>query len=240
MSEIGKEEHSRRYCTNCGAQVSREDAFCGSCGTWLSSEGASSSGTQQTAGAVGGLRDRALPVGSGRDIFLGVSLATGVAVATVVLIYLLLFFYKLFGELEIPYSLGLVLYALMHGGAVSLEVPPTQALLGIGGSLRLGLPISSFALFPFLALLLGARTLSSRARSLFPFAAVAIISYGLIVAVIALVGGASIEGGEGATLSLAAAPLSAGVWGLLWAFLGVTPSGWLPPEVHCYPIRCVR
>lgn len=160
--------------------------------------------------------------GVGRDALWGLALAVSVAAAAVALIYLLLFLYELFGDPEIPYSLGLVLYALMHGGAASVEVPPTQALLGIGGSLRLGLPISSFALFPFLALLFGARIISSRVRALFPFAAGAILSYALIVGVFSVVGGASMEGGEETTVSLAAAPFSAAIWGLLWAFLGVT------------------
>ncbi len=121
-----------------------------------------------------------------------------------------------------PFSLGLVAYALIHGVAGSLDVPPIPALFGIGESLRLGLPISSFALFPFLALLVGSRFLASRARSLLPFATATILSYALIVGVIAALGSTSVEGGEGTTVSLSAAPLSVALWSLLWALLGTT------------------
>lgn len=70
MSEVGKEERSRRYCTKCGAQVSGEDAFCASCGSRLSSEAASTSGTAQASNSVRELADRVRSVGSGRDALL--------------------------------------------------------------------------------------------------------------------------------------------------------------------------
>lgn len=53
--------------------------------------------------------------------------------------------------------MGLALFALLHGGGAFLDVPPVRALLGIGGSVRLGLPITSFALVPFLLSLLAGR-----------------------------------------------------------------------------------
>ncbi len=176
----------------------------------------------QRLGTIHGLTDRMQYMGAGRGALLGLSLGAAVAVAIVVLIYAFLLLHDVFGEQEIPYSLGLVIYALIHGGAVSLDVPPIPALLGVGGSLRLGLPISSFALLPFLALLIGSRFLARRAKLLLPFAVATILSYALIGDVIAAVGGASVEGGEGTTASLSAAPLSATLWSLLWALLGTT------------------
>lgn len=210
----------------CGTQVSDEDVFCESCGRRLSSETTSDADparrSSQSSATTARMRNGIRPVDGGKDALLGLYLAAGIAAATMALIYLLLFLYALFGSQEIPYSLGLVLYALLHGGAAALEVPPTEELLGIGGSLRLGLPISSFALLPFLAFLFGARTLGRRARSPLPFAVGAILPYAVIVSVLALLGGASIEGGQQANLTLAATPFSAGLWSLLWAALGVT------------------
>ena len=223
MSGIGREKQSRRYCTRCGAQVSVEDAFCGSCGARLSSSGEGNpSGLAQADGTLQVLADRVRTVASGKDALLGLSLGTGVAAAILGLILALLLLYNVFGGQEISYSLGPVLYALIHGGAASLDVPPIPAFFGIGGSLRLGLPISSFALLPFLVLLVGSRFLVSRARSSIPFAAATILSYSLLVGVIAALGSTLVEGGEGTSVSLSAAPFSAALWSLLWALLGTT------------------
>lgn len=141
MSERDNDIGSPRYCTKCGVLVSQEDVFCGSCGTQLSQNRAA---PVRASGNAEGIRHRVLPAGSGKDALLGLFLAAGVAAATVILIYLLLFSYELFGGQHIPYSLGVVLYALMHGGAVFLEMPPTQALFGIGGVIAIG---TSYLLF---------------------------------------------------------------------------------------------
>ena len=61
-------------------------------------------------------------------------------------------------EPGVPATIGLTLFALIHGGAVSVEVPPNPSLLGLGGSLRIGLPATSFVLLPFLSSLLGHAT----------------------------------------------------------------------------------
>lgn len=98
-------------------------------------------------------------------------------------------------------------------------MPPTPSLLGLGGSLRLGLPVTSFALLPFLASLVGMRFLAQRARTPILPAMVAAVAYALIVAVVAALAGSSTESGN-VTVNFAPGPFSTAIRGLLWVGLG--------------------
>ena len=124
-----------------------------------------------------------------------------------------------FSNPEVPGTIGLALFALLHGGGASLDVPPIPSLFGLGGSIQLGLPVTSFALIPFLASLLGGRFLGSRARTAVLFALVAALVYALLLAVLAALGAASTEGGD-LTIRFAPDPLSAALRGFLLVGLG--------------------
>jgi hypothetical protein len=100
-----------------------------------------------------------------------------------------------------------------------LDVPPIPALLGIGGSVRLGLPITSFALIPFLLSLLAGRLLGRHARTTAPFALAAALAYALLLALLAVLGAASSHTGD-VTIRFAPDPLSAALRGFLWVGLG--------------------
>ena len=73
------------------------------------------------------------------------------------LAYGLLVLRAAFEDPTVPRTLGLVLFSLVHGGAFSVSITAAPSLLGIGGSFWLGLPATSFALLPFVALLLLSR-----------------------------------------------------------------------------------
>jgi hypothetical protein len=155
----------------------------------------------------------------GRDTFLGASLALGCAVFVVALIYALLAVRGAFSEPSAPATSGLALFALLHGGAASVEVPPVPELFGIGGSLRLGLPITSFVLLPFLASLLGARFVATRVRTPLLFILVAGLTYAIAVAILAFFGATSTESGS-VTVRLEPGPLSTALRGFLCVGLG--------------------
>jgi hypothetical protein len=103
-------------------------------------------------------------------------------------------------------------------------VPPIPALFGIGGSVRLGLPITSLALIPFLASLLGGRLLGSRAGTVAPFALAAALAYALVLAALAALGAASSETGD-VTIRFASDPISAALRGFLLVGLGTMLGG---------------
>src|SRR5215211_145270 len=85
-------------------------------------------------------------------------------------------------------TLGLVVFSLIHGGAFSVSVPAGPALLGIGGSFWLGLPPTSFALLPFVALLVLGRFVARRTESTVLFACSTAITYALVVSLLAALG----------------------------------------------------
>jgi hypothetical protein len=124
-----------------------------------------------------------------------------------------------FSDPAVPGTVGLALFALMHGGGAYVDVPPIPALLGIGGSVRLGLPITSFALIPFLLSLLAGRLLGRHARTTAPFAIAAALAYALLLALLAVLGAASSETGDVA-VRFAPDPISAALRGFLWVGLG--------------------
>nr|MDP9478919.1 hypothetical protein [Actinomycetota bacterium] len=134
-------------------------------------------------------------------------------------LYALLALRGAFSEPSTPGTLGLALFALLHGGGAMVEVPPIPALLGIGGALRLGLPITSFALLPFVASLLLARVLARRAQTAAVFVLAAAAAYALLVAVLAAFGAVSGDAG-GATVRLTPGPLSTASRAFLWVGLG--------------------
>ncbi|MDP9484185.1 MAG: hypothetical protein M3Q49_00030 [Actinomycetota bacterium] len=134
-------------------------------------------------------------------------------------LYALLTLRGAFSEPSTPGTLGLALFALLHGGAASVEVPPIPALLGLGGSLRLGLPITSFVLLPFVASLLLARLFALRAQTAAVFVLAAAAAYALLVAVLTAFGAASGDAG-GATVRLTPGPLSTASRAFLWVGLG--------------------
>jgi hypothetical protein len=169
----------------------------------------------------------------GRDSLLGALLAVACAVLSVIVLYALLAVRGTFSDPSVPGTIGLALFALMHGGSATIDVPPIPSLFGIGGSLRLGLPVTSFALLPFLASLLGARIVVHRARTPVLFVLVAAIAYALIVALLAVLGASSSESGD-VTVRFAPGPLSTALRGFLCVGLGT--SGWPRPGDRC----CLR
>jgi hypothetical protein len=231
----GSPERPRRYCTNCGYQASPDDAFCGNCGARVSF----GSGDEQTTrelprpqGRAGGYGTPSLRFpGAGRDALLGLLLAVVCVGLLLAAIYAALAARGVFQAPAVPGTVGLALFALMHGGGASLDVPPIPALLGIGGSVRLGLPITSFALVPFLLSLLAGRLLGRHARTTAPFAITAALAYALLLALLAVLGAASSETGDVA-IRFAPDPLSAALRASCWWGSGRC-WGRRPPGVPC-------
>ncbi len=221
----GRSERPSRYCTNCGARTTPGDAFCGNCGARSSHEGTSATREAPRTVVRGSAGGYALPglrsQGLGRDALLGVLLAVACAGLLVGALYAVLALRGVFSDPSTPGNLGLTLFALLHGGAATVKVPPIPALLGIGGSLRLGLPVTSFALLPFVASLILGRLLARRAQTAAAFVLAAAVAYALLVAVLAAFGAASGDAG-GATVRFAPGPLSAALRAFLWVGLGAT------------------
>jgi hypothetical protein len=155
-----------------------------------------------------------------RDILLGVLLALFVAILLVVITYVLLALRGSFGNPSVPWTLGLVVFALLHGGGASLTVPPVPSLLGLGGSAELGLPVSSFALLPLIVVLVASRYVAQRAQTAHVFAAATALSYAVIVGIFAALGSSSVEAGEGVNVEFAADPLATAMRALVWAGIG--------------------
>ncbi len=220
----GNAEGPRRYCTNCGAEASPDGAFCANCGTRLPSgsadEALTREITQPVQGQAGGYGPPTLRfTDAGRDALFGLLLALICAGLLVAAIYAALAARGAFSDPAVPGTVGLALFALMHGGGASVDVPPIPALLGIGGSVRLGLPVTSFALIPFLVSLIAGRLLGHRARTTALFALAAALAYALVLAALAALGAASSETGD-VTIRFAPDPLSAALRGFLWVGLG--------------------
>jgi hypothetical protein len=164
-------------CRNCGARIGPMDARCPSCGAESASDAGTTPGRfglpASGAAALGTLRDRLRPSFSRtfssaslrQDVLAGVLLSLAAVLLLVALIYLFLVLRGTFAKPSVPRTLGLLVFALLHGGSASVKVPPVPALLGIGGSAELGLPVSSFVLLPFVLLLVSGRYVARRARS---------------------------------------------------------------------------
>lgn len=155
-----------------------------------------------------------------REALSGFLLAAGVAFLLLVVLYVMLWIRWALGVSPAPGFEGLAAFALMHGGAASAEVPPIQALFGLGGSVKVGPPATTLVLLPFLALLVGGWAVAQRVRASWLFVAVIAVSYAILVGVVAILGSASFEGGEGVTVKLAADPVSSGLRAFLWAGVG--------------------
>jgi hypothetical protein len=171
-----------------------------------------------------------------RDILLGVLLALSVAVLLVIITYVLLVIRGSFGNPSVPWTIGLVVFALLHGGGASLTVPPIPSLLGLGGSAELGLPVSSFALLPFVVLLVTSRYVAQRAQTAYIFALATALSYAVIVGLFAALGSGSVEAGEGVNVEFAADPVSAAMRALIWAGIGAM-LGAAVPHGPLLPVR---
>lgn len=165
-------------------------------------------------------RIRSLSAEPTREALLGGLLAVGVALVQIVGLYVLLLIRWAVGAGDAPGIGGLVGFVAAHGGAVFAKVPPVPELLGIGGSLKLDPPITSIALLPFVLLLAGSWVLSRRERTFVVFALVAAVCYSLILTLLALLFRTTSSAGEGAEITVSAAPLSAALHGLLIAGLG--------------------
>ena len=96
-------------------------------------------------------------------------------------------------------------------------------------------PITSITLLPFVLMLVGSWVLSRRERTSVVFALVATVCYSVILALLALLFRVT-SSGEGAEITVSAAPLSAALHGLLIAGLG-TLVGWWPPRGPFLPDR---
>ena len=172
---------------------------------------------------------RLWPANAGREILAGVLVAMAVAGLTLSLIYALLALRGAFADPSVPRTLGLVIFSLIHGGALWANVPAGPSLFGIGGSLELGLPVTSLALLPFVALLGLARVAARRIETTVFFACITAATYAVVVSLLAVLSTASIEGaGQGAAAEVAADPLStawrAFLLAILAAFLGAAVS----------------
>src|ERR671910_1972240 len=164
-------------------------------------------------------RVRSLSPEPRREALLGFLLATGVSPLLVVGFYVLLLIRWAIGVGEAPGMGGLVSFVAAHGGALSVRVPPGPALFDIGGSLKIDPPITSLALLPFILLFVGSWIISRRLRTNVLFPLVATVCYSVILAVVALLSRTTTSG-EGAHVTVYAAPLSAALHGLLIAGLG--------------------
>ena len=164
-------------------------------------------------------RVRSLSPEPRREALLGFLLAAGVSLLLVVGFYILLLIRWAIGMGDAPGMGGLVSFVAAHGGALSVRVPPGPALFDIGGSLKIDPPITSLALLPFILLFLGSWMISRRLRTFVLFPLVATVCYSVILAVVALLSRTTTSG-EGAEVTVSAAPLSAALHGLLIAGLG--------------------
>lgn len=172
--------------------------------------------------SASGRLSRLWTANAAREILGGVLLAAIVAGLLVGLVYALLALRGAFADPSVPRTLGLVVFSLVHGGAISASVPAGPVSPGVGESLELGLPITSFALLPFVALLVLGRVVARRTQSTVLFACAAAATYALVVGVLAVLGAASIEeAGEGAAALVAADPFSTAWRAFLLALLGV-------------------
>jgi hypothetical protein len=213
------------YCTQCGSAVQSGDRFCGVCGAKVSTAAQDVGSTEELPAPV---RERAgghtLPrflqfSNPAHDAILGLLLALACAALSVIVIYALLVIRGAFSDPSVPGTIGLALFALMHGGTAFVEVPPVPDLFGLGGSLRLGLPVTTFVLLSFVASLLAARFVARRARTAGLFVLVAALVYALLVAGLAVLGASSSQTGE-VTVQFAPDPLSTALRGFLWVGLG--------------------
>ncbi len=220
------ERDRRSYCTRCGSIVNAGDAFCGACGAKVSDASPSASSTGTSARPPNGEARRfdlssLRPAGMARDAATGAVLAVVVAWLLMLAVYLALLLRWISGSGEGPGADGLTLFALLHGGAVSLEVPPAPALLGVGGVARLGIPVTSVVLIPFLAFLL-ISWLVARRRTVSAFVIPATaLCYGALTGIVALLGTVSVDFGGGFAVTFGAGPLSAALHASLWSGLGV-------------------
>src|SRR5918995_3907326 len=164
-------------------------------------------------------RVRSLSPEPRREALLGFLLATGVSPLLVLGFYILLLIRWAIGVGEAPGMGLLVSFVAAHGGALSVRVPPGPALFDIGGSLKIDPPITSLALLPFILLFVGSWIISRRLRTNVLFPLVATVCYSVILAVVALLSRTTTSG-EGAHVTVYAAPLSAALHGLLIAGLG--------------------
>ena len=247
MTDRGSSDRPRLFCRKCGTPVRPEDTFCSYCGENLEAEAGDSAASQRTAATsripVSDRLSRLWPANAGREILTGVLVAVAVAVLTLGLVYALLALRGAFTDPSVPRTLGLVVFSLIHGGALWASVPAGPSLLGIGGSLELGLPVTSFALLPFVALLVLGRVVARRTETTVLFACATALAYALVVGVLAAFGAASAEGaGEGATIQFAADPLSAAWRAFLLALLGILVGAAVPhgPLLPSRPRQVIR
>lgn len=155
-----------------------------------------------------------------RQALFGVVLAVGTVVVLLVVFYLILVLRWLLGVSEMPGLSGIFGFVAAHGGAISVEAPPTPALMGLGGSLTVDPPVTTLALLPFLVLLAGSWAVSRMLQTSLVFVGVVGATYAVLLGLLALLGRASTAAGEGVEISISAAPLSAALHGLLIAALG--------------------
>lgn len=182
--------------------------------------------------ALRGLRDRVSPAFSRassaplQNILAGVVLSVAVVLALVVAIYLTLIVRGAFGNGTLPHAFGLMVLALLHGATASVTVPPIPELFGIGGSVVLGLPLTSFALLPFVLLLVSSRYVARRTEAGAILALSTTTSYALLIGLLAALGGGKVGTDGETSAELGAGPFSAGANGFLLAgiatALGVT------------------
>jgi hypothetical protein len=226
MTEKGSSQRPHLFCRNCGTQVRSQDTFCSYCGKHLEAEANNATLSRRTtarsrAGTGDGL-SRLWPANAGREILVGALVAVAVAGLLVGLVYALLALRGAFADPSVPRTIGLVIFSLVHGGAISASVPAGPSLLGVGGGLELGLPITSFALLPFVALLVLGRVVARRTETTVLFACVTAAAYALVVGLLAALGAAFAgEAGEGAAAQFAADPFSTAWRAFLLALLGV-------------------
>jgi hypothetical protein len=219
-------QQTRRYCRYCGVSINPNDSFCSSCGERLTLEEGQPRTEREAPTplrtSMKGLYSRLLwPSDASRVILTGILAAVSVAGVLVGLVYALLAIRGAFDDPSVPRTLGLVIFSLIHGGALSVSVPPVPSLLGIGGTFWLGLPPTSFTLLPFVALLVLSRLGARWTQTMLLFACSTAITYALVVGLLAALGSASVaEADDGVTAQYAADPLSAAWRAFLLAMLG--------------------
>lgn len=146
-----------------------------------------------------------------RDAALGAGLGLSLAFGLMVLVYIVL---ATLGGIAgfFKWNLGLMIFALLHGGSAGFEIGSGLDFVDVSAAMKIGLPMTSFAVAPFgLAFLYGRFSMRWMALTRTVMLACA-IAYAFAVLVFALLGRISVELPQ-ISLSLFVGPLSAAFWG---------------------------
>jgi hypothetical protein len=239
-------------CGNCGSPIELTEFFCRSCGRSLTSKTASTGARNSSSSPTtmvdpapvkqprttapslspappwsgGTVPQFSRPQLHGPDPQKEAISGAGFGALSVVLmllgIYVIFILKWLVGAAGAPGLGGFLTFVLLHGGSLSVDVPTTDALLGIGGTLMVDPPTTPLALLPFLVFLTGGWLASRRLSASWIFVLSASLVYGVLVILTGILGTTQIELTQEAQITISSASLSSGLWAFLLAALGGT------------------